>query len=304
MESNRGEANSTSPVHLDEKEKRSFTTSMMDTSILVLILTGLTYLIGMKFKVGYLGYYKVNTIMLSDVGMSYIINSITGIVGLLMLWVVIFTFYLPALSSAKYISRILHFIMSLFRLYAFIFVFWIYVFDEVIDRGYVAILLLVCIIILALKGGFIFFKKARNKKKKKQSPLFEKFTNSTSDELKYIISDIKKNTYSKFIPLIPCIFLAIFVFDNLGETSAQRRDEYMIIKYKVKDKKTEKNKETDFAVITEDKNNLLIAPVNIDKKVITPRYSIIEAKSNLNKLVELEVMKFDGGLKVEHLKPK
>lgn len=311
MESNREETNSTSPVHLDEKEKRSFTTSMMDASILVLILTGLTYLIGMKFKVGYLGYYKVNTIMLSDVGMSYIINSITGIVGLLMLWVVIFTFYLPALSSAKYISRILHFIMSLFRLYAFIFVFWIYVFDEVIDRGYVAILLLVCIIILVLKGGFIFFKKARNKKKKKQSPLFEKFTNSTSDELKYIISDIKKNKYSKFIPLIPCIFLAMFVFDNLGETSAQRRDEYLIIKYeekvkvKVKDKKTGKEKvkvkvkETDFAVITEDKNNLLIAPVNIDKKVITPHYSIIEAKSKLNKLVKLEAMKFDGGLKVK-----
>ncbi|MDF1964676.1 hypothetical protein ACQKGA_23835 [Priestia megaterium] len=301
MGRNREETNSTSPVNLDEKEKKSFITSMMDASIIVLILTGLTYLIGMKFKTGYLGYYKVNTIMLSDVGMNYIINSVTGVVGLLMLWVVIFTFYLPALSSAKYISRILYFIMSLFRLYAFAFAFGIYVFDKAIDEKFAAIVLWVCIIILVpIEISNIFIKK-RNKKKrnKKKSPLFEKFTNSIRSELNYIISDIKKNRYLKFIPLISCIFLAMFVFDNLGETSAQRRDEYLIIKYKIKDKKTEKIKETDFAVITEDKNNLLIAPVNIDKKVITPHYSIIEAKSKLNKLVKLEAMKFDGGLKVK-----
>lgn len=44
MESNRGETNSTPLVNLDEKEKKSLSMSMMDASIIVLILTGFTYL--------------------------------------------------------------------------------------------------------------------------------------------------------------------------------------------------------------------------------------------------------------------
>ncbi|MEH7264512.1 hypothetical protein V7132_16845, partial [Priestia megaterium] len=80
MESNRGEANSTSPVKLGEKEKKSFNTSIMDASITVLIFTGLTYLLAMTFKRGYLGYYEVtSSLMLSDVGMNYIVNSFTYI---------------------------------------------------------------------------------------------------------------------------------------------------------------------------------------------------------------------------------
>jgi len=112
----------------------------------------------------------------------------------------------------------------------------------------------------------------------------------------------------KFLLLIPIVYFASLVFFHLGENEAQRRDEYLIIKYeeKIKDKKTgkEKIKETDFVVITESKNNLLIAPVDLDEKAITPTYSIIEAKSTFNKLVKLEAMKFNGGLKIEPIKAK
>ncbi|MFF2597271.1 hypothetical protein ACFVSZ_28395 [Priestia megaterium] len=291
MENNGEETNSTMPPNLDEKEKKSFPLFIVDASIIVLILTGLTYLIGMKFKAGYLGYYKIDTIMLSDVGMNYIINSVTGVIGLLMLWVVIFTLYLPALSSAKYIGRILYFIMSLFRLYLFVLAFSVYVFDKAIDEGFTAIVLWICIIILVPIQIFNFFIKKSNKKK---SPLFEKLTNSIRGELNYIISDIKKKRYLKFVPLIPCIFLAIVVFDNLGETSAQRKENYLVIE----------RGEKDFVVIAENKDNLLIAPVNLDEKVITASYSIIEAKSEINKLVKLKAKKFNGGLKVEYEKPK
>ena len=296
MDNNGEETNSTTLPNLDEKEKKTFPFFIVDASIMVLILTGLTYLIGMKFKAGYLGYYKIDTIMLNDVGMNYIINSVTGVIGLLMLWVVIFTFYLPALSSAKYIGRILYFIMLVFRLYAFVFAFSIYVFDKVIDKGFAASVLWVCTIILIPIGIFNFSIKMSMKKKKnkKKSPLFENLTNSARDELDYIITDIKKKRYLKFIPLIPCIFLAIVVFDNLGETSAQRKENYLVIEYKKKD----------FVVIAENNNNLLIAPVNLHTKKITASYSIIEAKSELNKLVKLKAKKFNGGLKVEYEKLK
>ncbi|MEH7314368.1 hypothetical protein, partial [Priestia megaterium] len=50
-------------------------------------------------------------------------------------------------------------------------------------------------------------------------------------EIKLIIFDIKKNRYLKFLLLIPVIYFASLVFFQSGETEAQRREEYLIIKY-------------------------------------------------------------------------
>lgn len=82
---------------------------------------------------------------------------------------------------------------------------------------------------------------------------------------------------------------------TFGQYMAQQRENYYIIKH---------GKDHNYAVISNYDKQLIIAPVDLDKKVITPRYSLVEPKSNLNKLVGLEVMKFDGGLKVEQVKVK
>ncbi|MCR8866856.1 hypothetical protein NQ109_28430 [Priestia megaterium] len=82
---------------------------------------------------------------------------------------------------------------------------------------------------------------------------------------------------------------------TFGQYMAQQRESYYIIKH---------GKDHHYAVISNYDKQLIIAPVDLDKKVITPRYSLVEPKSNLNKLVGLEVMKFDGGLKVEQVKVK
>ncbi|WP_243550637.1 hypothetical protein [Priestia megaterium] len=320
MESNRGEANSTPPVNLGEKEKKSFATSMMDASIIVLIFTGLTYLLGMKFKDGYLGYYKITDVMLGDVGMNYIIDSFTDILVLLMFWGVIYIVFLPILSAAKRTRKVLHLIMLLVALYTGILVLSMWVFNKILDEAYGSILGFICSIIALFDVIFTAVKEQMNKGK---FPRLRKIIKSVLNklnpsiwEIKLIIFDIQKNRYLKFVLLIPVIYFAILVFFHLGETEAQRRDEYLIIKYeekvkvKVKDKKTGKEKvkvkvkETDYVVITESKNNLLIAPVDLDDKVITPTYSIIEAKSKFKELVKLEAMKFNDGLKVEKVKAK
>ncbi|WP_394224099.1 hypothetical protein [Priestia aryabhattai] len=320
MNSNHRETNSTPLVNLDEKEKKSFAVSLMDASIIVLIFTGLTYLLGMKFKDGYLGYYKVTDVMLGDVGMNYIIDSFTNILVLLMFWAFIYIFFLPFLSAAKRTRKALHLVISLFALYSAITILCLVVFNKIVDKPYSTIIIIICVIIMAYdfidalvkvqlhKGKFPRLKKTIESVVNKLNPSIW--------EAQLIIFDIKKNRYLKFLLLIPIIYFASLVFFHLGENEAQRRDEYLIIKYeekekvKVKDKKTgeekvkEKVKETDFVVITESKNNLLIAPVDLDKKAITPTYSIIEAKSKFNKLVKLEAMKFNGGLKIDSIKTK
>jgi len=308
MESNLEETNSTSSVNSNEKVKKSFSASLMDASIIVLIFTGLTYLLGMKYKEGYLGYYKITDVMLSDVGMDYIINSFTNILVLLIFWGIIYIVFLPFLSAAKRTTKVFRIIMIAAAIYTAYLAMRVLVFNDIVDETVGSLLGWACAIFLIFDVAVAYVKEQIHKGKYSWLRNVLNKLNPAIWEVQLIIFDIKKNRYLKFVFLIPVIYFAILVFFHLGETEAQRKDEYLIIKYeeKVKDKKTgkEKVKETDFVVITESKNNLLIAPVDLDEKAITPTYSIIEAKSKFNKLVKLEAMKFNGGLKIDPIKTK
>ncbi|PGQ86043.1 hypothetical protein COC52_27000 [Priestia megaterium] len=299
MESNSGEANSTSPVELGEKEKKSFATSMMDASITVLTFTGLTYLLAMTFKRGYLGYYEVtSSLMLSDVGMNYIVNSFTYILVLLMFSGFIYFIFFPGLVYFKKESKAIYFVYVLLLLYLCLCWVLIWVFDIKVDQVFASILCLICAVILLLDVAVTSVKKYANKK---NPPRLRSLINSIESvkeklkvELNPFIFEIKKSIYLRFFILITCTIFAIFIFLNLGETVAKKKEVYLVIA----------NNDSHFVVIAENSDYLLIAPVELDKKVITPHYSIIEGKSQLNKLVKLEAMKFNGGLKVKRVKNK
>ena len=298
MENNREETNSTSPVNLGERTKKSSTTSMMDASIIVLALTALTYILGMKYKQGYLSYYGISNFMIGSVEINFLINSFLHLLVTVLLCGLLYLWLLPSLFNAKF-SSIKHSRLFYYSsLIVFIwgcFLFYLYnMFNIGINsnRGKSLIFVLLVMVNFFLEFNNVRFYRKINR------PVINLITKKISPFIFFVL----RHRPVKFIALMIFIYIMAWSFISSGEISAQQRDEYLIIKYKVKDKKTEKIKETDFAVITEDKNNLLIAPVNIDKKVITPHYSIIEAKSELNKLVELEAMKFDGGLKVAQVK--
>ena len=68
-----------------------------------------------------------------------------------------------------------------------------------------------------------------------------------------------------------------------------KRENYLIIN----------NKDSVYVVIDKDENNLIIAPVNFEKKLIKPEYSIINLKSNISNPLKLERKVVEGGLKVK-----
>ncbi|MEI2363390.1 hypothetical protein [Priestia megaterium] len=158
MNSNHRETTSTSQVNLDETERRPLAISLMDASIIVLIFTGLTYLLGMKFKGGYLGYYKVTDVMLGDVGMNYIVDSFTNILILLTFWSFIYIFFFPLLSAAKKTRQALHLVTLLLALYAAISIFCLVVFNKIVGEPYSKVLIIISSIIMACDVIYTFLK--------------------------------------------------------------------------------------------------------------------------------------------------
>ncbi|MEH7590162.1 hypothetical protein V7247_25810, partial [Priestia megaterium] len=203
MESNFEEANSTSSVNSNEKVKKSFSTSLMDASIIVLIFTGLTYLLGMKYKEGYLSYYKITDVMLSDVGMDYIINSFTNILVLLIFWGIIYIAFLPLLSAAKRTRKALRIIMIAVAIYTGYLAMRVLVFNDIVDETVGNLLGGACAFLLIFDVIVSYVKEQIHKGKYKWLRNVLNKLNPAIWEVQLIIFDIKKNRYLKFVFLIP-----------------------------------------------------------------------------------------------------
>ncbi|MGG0465023.1 hypothetical protein [Priestia aryabhattai] len=283
MENSHQESNSLQSVDLGEKEKRSFTMTRVDASIIILVLTALTYICGMKYKEGYLGYYGISNFMIGSVEINFLINSFLHLLiplligGLLYLWV------LPSLFNSKFKSkkygRLPYFSLLILFFWSFFVAYLYYVFNILVNRG----ISLFVMVTLALNFKKRFYRTIT-------LPVINHITNKISPFISFIV----KHTPVKFIALMIFICVMVGSFIRLGENSARDREEYLIIEHG----------KSNYAVITENSNNLLIAKVDIDKKVIYANYSIIEAKSEFNELVNLKPEKFNGGLKVKRVKIK
>jgi len=277
MESNHQGSSSISSVDLGEKEKKSFTRSTMDASIIVLVLTALTYICGMKYKEGYLGYYGINNFMVGSVEINFLINSFLHLLIPLLIGGLLYLWALPSLFNLKKHSRLGYYTFLILVFWGFVIAYLYNVFNIHVNRG----ISLLVLVILFLNFINRFYRAITR-------PVINFITNKISPYISFLIS----HKPAKFIALMIFMFFMAWSFINLGENRAQQREEYLIIEHG----------KSDYAVIIENNNNLLIAKVDIDKKVIYANYSIIEAKSEFNELVKLKPKKISGGLKVKRVK--
>ncbi|MGG6361232.1 hypothetical protein ACQ5SI_18580 [Peribacillus frigoritolerans] len=124
---------------------------------------------------------------------------------------------------------------------------------------------------------------------------------------KFIQSQFMKNLQSKafnkdfksefikslkvFYKIAPSLLFSITLYnyaDFFGERFASAQKEYMVIQ----------QKEELYVGLTSFKDLIIIAPLNIKKETMTPKFTIIEVKE----LKEAEVIHFENGLKVEDIK--
>ncbi|MGR6342649.1 hypothetical protein ACU5CE_33460 [Priestia megaterium] len=109
----------------------------------------------------------------------------------------------------------------------------------------------------------------------------------------FLTNLILKNdsTFFEDIPLWVLLSLSLFaVFGAIvgGHEVAEKKENYMVVK---------QNKEF-FAVVTTYKDNLVLAPLDIKKESIKPKFHTIEMKDAKN----AEVIHFEDGIKVDKLK--
>ncbi|NGY80039.1 hypothetical protein F6Y02_36900 (plasmid) [Bacillus megaterium] len=87
----------------------------------------------------------------------------------------------------------------------------------------------------------------------------------------------------------------MLILEAKGGTEAAQKEDYLVIYEKTDEKKIP------LVVIEQNGDKLLVAQVDIDKKIITPHYKIIESKSTKDEPLILERKTFKGGLKVKYV---
>ncbi|SIR38274.1 hypothetical protein SAMN05878482_103489 [Peribacillus simplex] len=121
----------------------------------------------------------------------------------------------------------------------------------------------------------------------KEVPSYILLTNSTF--IKGVRTGITDNI--KLLNLIVICFCLPFIANStgrLGEYAASEETEYMVIK----------QSGLLYVAVTSYKDSLIIAPLNLEKESMTPKFKAIEMKE----LKDTETIHFENGLKVEDVR--
>ncbi|MFP7487807.1 hypothetical protein SFC65_27020 [Priestia filamentosa] len=266
---------------VEKEAENSLSSFLKDASLIILILTGLTYLLGFSFKQGYLDYYEINDLMLNNIEISYIATPSISLLSFITEVILMYLLLRILLSSVKeegfiyhYWSKTILFLFLALGLLKFA------LNKELSETGYDFVSNTVIII-----GSIVFI---------------DWLLDYKSNSYKKLVKPVKKRLFSfilffridkrlKYILFIPFIMLSSLILYSHGKTEAALEEDYLIIE----------NKSVDLAVIIQGGNNLLVAPVDLNKKIITPDFRVIEAKSTLDKQMVFKSVHIKNGLKVK-----
>ena len=263
-------------------KKVTFPNFLTDASVIVVILTGFTYLLGFVFKSNYLGYYGVNELRKDTIGSYYIAYTywimFLIIFSCCVLYISLGLLLIP-LKEDKWIYRraFSMLLLAMWILFVLDSVFYLDIKDLTYQIIYGGITFLIIIDYLLSK-----------------TLLYRKFVNRINQHIVSFIALIKNHKNFKFFALVFFLGATFYFFELYGESSAAHQEDYLVIK----------NKTEDLVVIDHTNDKLLVAPVDINKKIITPHYEIIESKSTKDEPLVLESKTFKGGLKVKHVNQK
>lgn len=250
-----------------------------DTAILLAILTGFSY----AYKQGYMHYYKLGIISPSDIIPTDIIQTVYGFTAAIIVFTIVYmSITLVVIFALEAENKNFRIIINLVAIPFALSIVFIYItnIEHPINWMFYIYYSIILLIHYSLYDNFQVYRKIIKKIKELVSKVYNT-----------LFSIWNSIPYFNWIIIICSLYGIFLVFYTLGETAAERTEDYIIIQ----------EKSSTFVVVGKDKENLIVAPIDLDNKIITPKYRVIESKSNMENPLVLEKVKFKGGLKVKEL---
>jgi hypothetical protein len=267
-----------------EQHKQPEKQPIIDTTLIIGLLTVAGYYVSFSYEKGYKSYFHLNEIFLSNITLVDVLISIAAISSIWMSFYPIVQFLFEKEENVlfDYFFKKILFIPTVLFLLVMNF------FPK--DKYSLTFALVVAGIVL-----FIFLippllRKEKEYLNKVRAYQIEK-SNKKDEELSFtekMIYLMENNKMAVLIMTIIAIFVSGTLAGSLGRANASKETNYMIIK-----------EPSPYVVIDQNGGNLIIAPIDLKAKTITPKYQIIESKSDMKNPLIIESMKFKGGLDVK-----
>jgi hypothetical protein len=257
---------------------------ILDTTLIISFLTIFGYYLAFEYQRGYRNYYGLSNVFLGDITLLSVLIAIASISIVSLSIYSLYKFWdQEILYKAKTVFGFIFYRLILFPvLVGYI----IFIFSP---KEKEHIFFSACITFMILFFNFFppIFRREKGYINKLVGTV--KYAPKTFFEKAILTMKANKKAIGLFATLI--FILSTSTARLIGEGSASKREKYLIIKTPAP-----------FVVIDEEKNNLIIAPIDLETKTITPKYQIIEPKSSMKEPLIFEAMRFEDGLKVKEIK--
>ena len=264
-------------TQINKKEKKSH--NLIDSTILIALVSALGYYMAYSYKEGYLTYYGITEVFYNQISLITLIYSVSEKVGMVIFFLfAIFSFVNVTFSEVK--SSILIVFRDIFTP-IFILLNIIILFTD----ANIFILLLISIILLfcLYTFPFIIYWKVKGYKNKLEKML-KRFQHLN---IRIILSTIKEKPLLKYELLAILFILLPGLASKAGDVTAQFQEDYLMIDY---------NGES-YLVINNVEDNFIISPFDIESKSVKMEYIVIENKSDFSEPIIFKRVKVVGGVK-------
>lgn len=270
---------------VNSKKEETSKSIITDATLIIACITGLGYWIAYSYEKGYKSYYQLNELFIADIGIKDILISITAIFTLFL--VIQQAFYIynqwipktsvnPIVTAFKYKFTPTASLLLLLTL--------IIPSDKYNFLTYLFIAWFLVATWIFFIIPYLYHWKVKGYKNKMQQSVSKLDTSPMIQRLKKTYSWDKPGFI--FINTV-AVFMLTNVADSYGFRQASMQEHYFVIH----------QRDHDYVVLDNNGGNYILAPVNIKKAEMEPKFLIIEGKSSLSKPIIFKSVYFKDGLK-------
>jgi hypothetical protein len=239
-----------------EENKTNFQ-GFFDSALILGYLTVIGYYSAYKYEEGYNSHFKVPSIFLDEIGLINILFAVAGISSFLMIYLLfhnLFQWFYPASDSpvAETIRRIYWVIII-----CSVVIYYAWDKNTTIAFG----VLILCILFL----NFIFPLLVHPKTKGYKNKLRKQLEINGDPIEKIILHHIKTGSHKLYLLILVSFFIIGACASIIGQINATKAKKFTVVT----------NKNT-YIVFNVKGDLLLVAPVDLKNKVLTPKYKLIK----------------------------